>query len=70
MNLQKGKVYLTRNGSKACYKENLVTLLSGTLAIGSKYGDLRRGISRIESYSKGSAYHRIWLFMKNNYECE
>ena len=59
----------TRNSSSACYKDNLVTLLSKTSGAGSRYGTLRTGISETACHSQGSSFNKIWLFMKNSYEC-
>jgi len=59
----------TRNSTSACYKENLVKLLVGTLAIGSKHRSTK-DINEVTCSSKGSSFNKIWVFMKNNYECE
>lgn len=61
---------MTRNSSSACLKDNLVTLLSKTLAAGSRYGSLKTSMSETACYSQGSSFNKIWLFMKNSYECE
>jgi hypothetical protein len=60
---------ITRNGTGSCYKDNLVALLLGTLSTGSKYGTINT-ISEIECTSRGSSFHKIWLFMVNSYNCE
>jgi len=65
----------TRNGSNACYKDNLVALFVGTLEAGSTYGTKlasqgKRDITETGCSARGSSFNKIWLFMKNNYDCE
>lgn len=64
----------TRNGSTECYKDNLVALFVGTLDAGSNYGTRiastgKKDISEAGCSARGSSFNKIWLFMKNNIEC-
>ena len=66
---------MTRSNTTQCYKDNLVYLFIRTLDAGSKYGtksanhDLKN-ITEAGCSARGSSFHKIWLFMKNSYDCE
>lgn len=66
---------LTRNNSTACYKDNLVALFIGTLEAGSNYAtklatEGKKSITEEGCSSRGSSFNKIWLYMKNNYNCK
>lgn len=66
---------MTRNSTNACYKDNLVALFVGTLEAGNNYGTKlatqgKKDISEAGCSARGSSFNKIWLFMKNNYDCE
>jgi len=66
---------MTRSNSNKCYKDNLVSLFIGTLDAGSNYGTVianqgKKDINEAGCSARGSSFNKIWLFMKNSYDCE
>jgi len=66
---------MTRNKANGCYKDNLVALFVGTLEAGDNYGTRiattgKKDISEAGCSGRGSSFNKIWLYMKNSYDCE
>ena len=64
----------TRNNGETCYKDNLVALFIGTLEAGDNYGTRlayhgTKEASESQCSARGSSFNKIWLFMKNNFDC-
>ena len=66
---------MTRNSENGCYKDNLVALFIGTLEAGDNYGTRiattgTKQITEAGCSGRGSSFNKIWLYMKNSYDCE